>query len=99
MATLPLGRELPSSPLPAPPVRWRVSTLTLAACALRCQRVQLWLPEGPEPADPCIHRAKACNVDRVESSLRLRPNRRKAALAQHLEVLRHGRLRDPELGS
>ncbi|MEY9704176.1 hypothetical protein ABIE71_006919 [Bradyrhizobium diazoefficiens] len=87
----------PSSPLPAPFGDGSVTTLPLAARDLGRQRVQLRLPEIPELTDPRIHRAKPRNVDRIEPPLRLRPNRREAALAQHLEVLRHGGLRDSEL--
>src|SRR3954454_17517531 len=82
-----------SRPLPAPLVHGRVTTLAFAARDLRRQRIQLRLPEIAELTDPCIHRAKARDIDRIEPSLRLRANRREAALAQHLEVLRHGGLR------
>src|SRR3954454_15105385 len=88
-----------SSPLPAPLGHWRVTTLAFAARDFRRQRIQLRLPEIAELTDPRIHRLEPRSIDRIEPSLRLRPNGREAALAQHLEVLRHGCLRDPELRS
>lgn len=69
-----------------------------AARDFRGQRVQLRLPEGPELADPRIHRLKPRGIHRIEPSLRLRLDAGEAALAEHLQVLRHRRLGDSELG-
>src|SRR5262245_53836678 len=83
---------------PRPSGHWYATARPFAARDLRRQRVQLRLPEAPELTDPRIHRLQPRSIHRIESFLRLRPDPCKAALAQHLEVLRHGRLRDPELG-
>src|SRR5262245_24544317 len=82
-------------PLPGPSAHWYATPLPFAARELRRQRVELLLPEAPEPTDPRIHRLQPRSIHGIEASLRLRPDPCKAALAQHLEVLRHCRLCDP----
>src|SRR3954463_9776105 len=77
----------------------RVAPFALAACDLRRQRIELRLPEIPEPADPRVHRLEPAGIYRIEPSLRVRAHLCKAALAQHLEMLRHRRLGDAELGA
>ena len=51
-----------------------------------------------EWVEPRIDLVERRRVDRVEPSGAVRPDRREAAVAQHPEMLRDGRLRDPELG-
>src|SRR5215208_7021873 len=87
------------SSLPGTFDHWGVSPRPFASRDLGRQRVELRFPETPELADPCIHRLKPRSIHRIKSSLRVRPDLCKAAFAQHLEMLRHGGLRDPELGS
>src|SRR6185295_15816023 len=68
-----------------------------AAGDFRRQRVQLRLPETTELPHPPQHRLKSRWINRIEPSLRVCPDLREVTLAQNLEVLRHRRLRDPEL--
>src|SRR5262245_53103672 len=85
-------------PPPSPSGHRCATPLPFAARDLCRQRIQLRLPQAPELTDPRIHRLEPRSIHRIEMPLCLRPDPPKAALAQHLEVLRHCRLRDPELG-
>ena len=48
--------------------------------------------------EPVVELAERRRVDRVQPARALGPDGREPAVPQDLEVLRHGRLRDPELG-
>src|SRR3954469_18847396 len=85
--------------LSCPPARRSDAPLPLAARNFSRKRVELRLPETAELIDPSQHRPKPRRIHRIEPPLRLRPNLRKGILPQYLEVLRHRRLRDPELGT
>src|SRR5262249_44832412 len=93
------GMLMKLSPLPSPSGHRCATPLPFAPRDLCRERVQLRLPKTPELADPGIHRLKSRNIHRIEPSLRLRPDPGEAALPQDLEVLRHRRLRNPELAS
>src|SRR5262245_8186318 len=86
-------------PLPGTPGERRVAPLALAAGALGRQRVELRLPEIPEAADPGIDRLEPGGIHRIEPPLCFSADFCKAALAQHLEMLRHRSLCDAELGA
>ena len=47
--------------------------------------------------EPVVQLVERRGIDRVEAAGALGPNGRESAIAEDLEVLRHGRLRDPEL--
>jgi len=47
--------------------------------------------------DPVVELTERLGVDGIQATRTLGPDRREAGLAQHLQVLRYGRLRDPEL--
>src|SRR5258705_3883355 len=68
-----------------------------AAGNLGRQRVELMLPEPAELAHPRIDLAQRPGLDRIDAARSISAHIRKAALAQHLEVLRNRRLRDAEL--
>src|SRR5882672_1843584 len=76
--------------LSAPPI-------ALAAGNLGRQRFELMLPEPAELAHPRIDLAQRPGLDRIDAARSISAHIRKAALAQHLEVLRDRRLRDTEL--
>src|SRR6185503_795309 len=61
------------------------------------QRVQMWRPESAEAVEPRVDIAQRAAVHRVEPPLTGRSHRREAVVPQHLEVLGHRRLADPEL--
>ena len=69
----------------------------LAAGELGRERVEPLIPEPAELVEPVVELAERRRVDGVEPPRALGPDRREPAVAQNLEVLRHGRLRDPEL--
>src|SRR5882724_7386020 len=71
--------------------------IALAAGNLGRQRVKLMLPEPAELAHPCIDLAQRPGFDRIDAARSIRAHIRKAALAQHLEMLRDRRLCDAEL--
>ena len=73
------------------------AALALAAGELRRERVEALLPERAEVVEPVLDLAERRRVDGVEPPGALGPDRREPAVAQDLEVLRDGRLRDPEL--
>ena len=72
--------------------------LALAAGELGRERVEPLVQEPAEVVEPVVELAERRCIDGVEPARALRPDRREPAVAQDLEVLRHGRLRDPELG-
>src|ERR1700730_7699707 len=92
------GIAINLSPPPGPSRHWCATPLPFTPRDLRRQRVQFRLPETPALTDPLVHRLKSRGIHRIEAPCRLGPNPCKAAPPQHLEVLRHCRLRDPELG-
>ena len=79
--------------------RWlaREAALALAAGELGRERVEALLPEPAEVVEPVVDLLERRRVDRVEPARALGPDGREPAVAQDLEVLRDGRLRDPEL--
>ena len=79
------------------PCQWRVPPLAFPSRNFRRQCVHLRFPEISELPDPAVHRLQPRRIHRIESPLRVRPHPCKSAFAQHLEMLRHRRLRDPEL--
>ncbi len=76
----------------------REAPFTFATREVGRERVESLLPEAAERVEPCVDVVERRRVDGVEPPGALGPDRREAALAQDLEVLRDGRLRDPELG-
>ena len=73
------------------------ASLPLAAGKLCRQRVEALVPEPPERLEPGVELPEWSGVDRVQSARAVWPNGRKPAVTEDLEVLRHGRLRNPEL--
>src|SRR3954469_7978161 len=71
--------------------------ITLAASNLGRQRIELMLPEPAELAHPLVDLAQWPGLDRVDAARSVRAHIGKAAVAQHLEMLRDRRLRDTEL--
>ena len=57
-----------------------------------------WPQNAAEVGEPVVELAERRRVDGVEPAGALGSDVREPAVAQDLEVLRHGRLRDPELG-
>ena len=76
----------------------REAALALAARELGRERVEPLVPEPAEVVEPVVELVERRRVDGVQPARALRPDRREPAVAQDLEVLRDGRLRDPELG-
>src|SRR5262245_19077956 len=76
-----LGTSRPSAPRP------------LASRDLGGERLQLLLPEAAELREPGVGLAQWCGLDRIEPAWAVHSHPRKPGLAQHLEVLRHRRLR------
>ena len=76
----------------------REASLALAARQLGRERIEALLPEVAERVEPRVDLVERRGVDRVEPPGAIRPDRREAAVAQDPQVLRDGRLRDPELG-
>ena len=74
------------------------ATLAPAACQLGRERVEALVPEPAEVVEPLVDLSERRRVDRVEPAGAVGPDRREAAVAEDLEVLRDGRLRDAELG-
>ena len=74
------------------------AALALAAGELGRERVEPLVPEPAEGVEPVVELVERRRVDGVEPPRAVRPDRREAAVAQDLEVLRDGRLRDAELG-
>ena len=73
------------------------AALALAARELRRERVEALIPEAPEGFDPVVDLAERRGADRVQPARALGPDVRETAIAQDPKVLRHRRLRDPEL--
>ena len=61
------------------------------------ERIHPLVPEPAEVVHPVVELAERRGIDRVEPARALRADGGEAALAQDLQVLRDGRLRDPEL--
>jgi hypothetical protein len=74
-------------------------TLTATAGDLGGKRVQVRGPERAEAVEPGVDVAQRLRVDGVKPTRALGAHRRKPRLAQNTEVLGHGGLGDPELGS
>ena len=74
------------------------AAFALAARELGRERVEALVPEPAEVVEPVVELAERRGVDGVQPAGALGPDGREPALAQDLEVLRHGGLRDPELG-
>jgi hypothetical protein len=74
------------------------SALALAASEFGRERVEALTPEPAEMVEPVVQLVERLGVDRVETAGALGPDGREPALAEDPQVLRHGRLRDPELG-
>jgi hypothetical protein len=64
---------------------------------LGAEGVEAWLPEAAERVEPLVGGGELGGLDRVQAARALGVDRREAGLAQHPEVLGHGRLRDAEL--
>ena len=77
----------------------RVGQAALAAAAgeLGAQGVEARLPEAAERVEPLVGGGELGGLDRVEAAGSLGVDGREAGLAQHPQVLGHGRLRDAEL--
>src|SRR5438445_5809690 len=73
------------------------AAFSLAAGELGCQGVQVRCPVAAEAIEPRVHVLQGLVLYSVETARPVRPNGSEAAIAQHLEVLRHGRLGDAEL--
>ena len=73
-------------------------TVTLAAGQLGREGVEPLIPEPAEMVEPAIQLVERCRVDGIEPPGSCRPDRGEPAVTQHLEMLRHGRLGDPEFG-
>src|SRR5215813_14280576 len=71
--------------------------IALATGNLGRQRFELMLPEAAELAHPGVDLAQRPGLDRIDAARAIRAHIGKAAVAQHLEVLRDRRLRDAEL--
>ena len=74
------------------------AAFALAAGELGLERVEALPPERAEVREPVVELTERRGVDGVEPAGTLGPDGREPAVPQDLEVLRHGRLRDPELG-
>ena len=74
------------------------AALALAAGELGGERVEPLVPEPAEGVEPVVELVERRRVDGVEPPRPVRADRREAAVAEDLEVLRDGRLRDAELG-
>ncbi len=72
--------------------------LALAPGELGRERVEALAPEPAEVVEPVVQLVERRGVDRIEAACALGPDGREPAVAQDLQVLRHGRLRDAELG-
>src|SRR5690606_22453174 len=70
----------------------------LAAGDLGGERVEPDLPEAAEALDPLVDLLERGYIDGIDATRPFTAHVRKAALAQHLEVLRHRRLADAEFG-
>ena len=71
--------------------------LAFATRDLSCQRVQARSPDAPEALEPYVDVLQRRRPQRVHALAPVRPDGREARLAQHPQMLRHGRLRNPEL--
>src|SRR5262245_39942984 len=69
----------------------------LAARDLGGQGFEAVLPKSSELVEPRVDLLQRPGIDRVNPLRARHPHRREAAVAQHLQVLRHSRLRDAEL--
>jgi hypothetical protein len=74
------------------------SAFPLPPGELGSERVEPLVPEPVEPVEPFLELAKGRRVDGIQPTRAVGMDRREPAIPQDLEVLRHGRLRDPELG-
>jgi hypothetical protein len=74
------------------------AALPRAARKLGRERVEPLIQELAEMVEPGVELTERWCVDGIEPPRAHRPDGREPAVAQDLEVLRHGRLRDPELG-
>jgi hypothetical protein len=68
-----------------------------AAGELGAEGVEARLPEAAERVEPFVGGGQLGGLDRVEATGAIRVDGREARLAQHPEVLGHGRLRYAEL--
>ncbi len=61
------------------------------------QRSEFWLPEMAERLQPPVNVFQASGVERINTPRTVDAHRCESVLSQYLEMLRYGRLRDPEL--
>ena len=78
-------------------ISWGAAALAPAPRHLGGQRLESRHPHPPEPAEPCVELAQRLAFHGVEASGAVGAHRGEAAVAQHLQVLRHRRLGDAEL--
>src|SRR5690606_3595611 len=81
----------------APPPLTRTFPFFLAARHFGGERVELRLPEAAKSLHPFVHLFERRCVNGVESAWAFGAHIGKPALPQHLEMLRDGRLANPEL--
>ncbi len=75
----------------------REPPLALAASELRRKGIEALLPEPSEVAEPLVELAERWRVNRIQPAGASCPDRREPTVPEDLQVLRHRRLRDPEL--
>src|SRR4051794_26067374 len=80
---VPLAQSSGSGSLSCPFTNRGGAPLPFAARNFRRERVQLRLPETAELSHPSQDRLKSRGINRIESSLRVRPDLREVTLAQN----------------
>src|SRR5690348_10780248 len=73
------------------------AALALAPGQFGRQRLQVRCPEAPEVIEPRVDLTQRLGVHRVQAPGPARPHGRQAAVPEHPQVLRDGRLGDAEL--
>src|SRR6185437_9710437 len=73
------------------------AALALAPGQFGRQRLQVRCPEAPEVIEPRVDLTQRLGVHRVQAPGPARPHGRQAAVPEHPEMLRDGRLGDAEL--
>src|SRR5262245_61802032 len=73
------------------------SSRTLSTRDFSCEGLEPRAPEPPERLQPDVSLSQRARVNGIDAACPLGTYRRKPALPQDFELLRHGRLRDTEL--
>src|SRR5262249_47302506 len=74
-----------------------LSSRTLPTRDFSCEGLEPRAPGPPERLQPGVSLSQRARVHGIDAACPLGTHRRKPALPQDLELLRHGRLRDTEL--